>query len=56
VRTAKRILLACTAVAAVATSARAADAPVPDTPPPYPTKAAPPTNTACTSFEATPTR
>jgi hypothetical protein len=51
VRTAKRILLACTAVAAVATSARAADAPVPDTPPPYPTKAAPPTSTACTSFE-----
>ena len=50
-RTAKRILLACTAVAAVATSARAADAPLPDTPLPYPTKAAPSTNTACTSFE-----
>jgi predicted porin len=51
VRTAKRILLACTAVAAVATSARAADAPLPDPSLPYPTKAAPPTNTACTSFE-----
>src|SRR6202162_1765340 len=44
-RTAKHILLACTAMAAVATSARAADLP------PYPTKAAPSTPAACTSFE-----
>jgi predicted porin len=50
-RTAKRILLACTAIAAVATAARAADAPPPDPPLPYPTKAAPSTDTACTSFE-----
>jgi predicted porin len=38
-------------MAAVATSARAADTPLPDPSLPYPTKAAPPTNTACTSFE-----
>src|SRR5271156_3816139 len=43
-RTAKRILMACTAMAVVATSARAADVPVA-----YPTKAAPPA--ACTSFQ-----
>jgi predicted porin len=50
-RFAKRILLACTAMAAVATSARAADTPPPDAPLPYPTKAAPATDTGCTSFE-----
>src|ERR1700733_8437186 len=44
-RTAKPILLACTAMAAVATSARAADLPLP-----YPTKA-PAVADACTSFE-----
>jgi predicted porin len=44
-RTAKHILVACTAMAVVATSARAADLP------PYPTKAAPATPAACTSFE-----
>src|ERR1700678_680204 len=45
-RNAKRILLACTAMAAVASSARAADLPLP-----YPTKAAPPTDRACTGYE-----
>jgi predicted porin len=45
-RTAKHILLACAAMAAVASSARAADLPLP-----YPTKAAPPTDRACTGYE-----
>jgi len=38
-------------MASVASSARAADLPVPDSPLPYPTKAAPPTDRACTSFQ-----
>src|SRR5271170_7203978 len=45
-RTAKRILMACTAMAVVATSARAADFPIA-----YATKAAPPPAAACTSFQ-----
>ena len=45
-RTAKRILLACTAMAAVTTSAHATDVPIA-----YPTKAAPPAGAACASYE-----
>src|SRR5271154_5598599 len=45
-RTAKRILMACTAMAVVATSARAADVPIA-----YPTKAAPPAGAACSSVQ-----
>src|ERR1700683_2158507 len=45
-RTAKRVLLACTAIAVVTTSARAADVPIA-----YPTKAPPPTGAACASYE-----
>jgi hypothetical protein len=44
-RTAKRILLACTAMAAVTTSAHASDLPIA-----YPTKA-PPAGAACASYE-----
>jgi hypothetical protein len=45
-RSAKRILLACTAMAAVTTSAHAGDLPIP-----YPTKAPPPAGGACASYE-----